>query len=197
MAKRDIDFLFEMGSLRNMPRAWQQLLSGRAENVPEHVFRMALIAWTIAAAEEADVGKVLKMCMLHDLSESRTTDIAFMHRDYVTRNEELAEKHIFEQTTLEKEAHELLREYAERKTLEAKIVKDADNLEVDFELTELSKIGDTAARSMYVQHRPEVRTKKLYTKTAKKMWDELRKTDPNHWHEALTYKWVKNKKAAK
>lgn len=197
MAKRDIDFLFEIGSLRHMPRAWQQQLSGRAENVPEHVFRVALIAWIIAVAEDADVEKVLKMCLLHDLSESRTTDIAFMHRDYVTRNEELAEKHIFENTLIEKEAHVLLHEYAERVSLEAKIVKDADNLEVDFELTELSKIGDTAARGMYLHNRPAVRTSKLYTKTAKKMWDELRKTDPNHWHETLTNKWVKNKNAAK
>jgi putative hydrolase of HD superfamily len=197
MAKRDIDFLFEVSSLRNVPRAWQQILSGRVQNISEHVFRTCMIAWTIALAEKADVNKVLQMCLLHDIGEYRAGDIAFMHRDYVTRHEELAEEHIFQETTLEEEAGKLLKEYNERQTLEAKIVKDADNLDVDLELKELSKIGDTAAKGMMEDHRPEVREKKLYTKTAKKMWDEIQKTDPNNWHQNLTGRWIRSAKAAK
>lgn len=197
MAKRDIDFLFEVGSLRNVPRAWQQILSGRVQNISEHVFRTTLIAWVIALEEKADVNKVLKICLIHDIGESRAGDIAFMHRDYVTRNEELAEEHIFQETALESEAHALLKEYGERQTLEAKIVKDADNLDVDLELKELSKIGDTAAKGMQDDHRPEVREKKLYTDTAKRMWDEIQKTDPNNWHQNLTGRWIRSDKAAK
>ncbi len=197
MAKRDIDFLFEIGTLRNVPRAWQQILSAKVQNIAEHVFRTTMIAWILAVAEKADVEKVLKICLVHDIGESRAGDIAFMHRDYVTRNEELAEQHIFEDTILEKETHELLKEYEERKTLEARIVKDADNLDVDIELKEMAKIGDTSAIGMQRDHRPEVRAKKLYTKTAKIMWDEIQKTDPNAWHQKLTNKWVKSKKGAK
>ncbi len=196
MAK-DIEFLFEIGTLRNVPRAWQQVLTGRVQNISEHIFRVALIGWIIATKEKADISKVLKMALIHDLSESRTGDIAFMHRDYVTRNVKLADEHVFKGTAIEKEAHELLKEYDERKTLESKIVKDADNLDVDLELKELGKIGDTAALSMRKDHRPEVRAKKLYTKTAKKMWDDIQNTDPSGWHKGLTNKWVKNKKGLK
>ena len=197
MAKRDIDFLFEIGCLRNVPRAWQQILSGRVQNISEHVFRTTIIAWMIAANEKADVSKVIKMCLLHDIGESRTGDIAFMHRDYVVRNEELAEENIFQETALEKEASQLLHEYAERETLEAKIVKDADNLDVDLELKELAKIGDSAAMQMHKDHRPQIRAKKLYTKTAKRMWDEIQKTSPDAWHRALSNNWVKSRKGAK
>ncbi len=197
MAKRDIDFLFEIGSLRNVPRAWQQILSGRVQNISEHVFRTTMIAWIIAVAEKADVNKVLKICLVHDIGESRAGDIAFMHREYVTRHEELAEKHIFQDTMLEKEAHILFKEYADRQSLEAKIVKDADNLDVDLELKEMAKIGDTAAIQMQKDHRPTVRAKKLYTKTAKKMWDEIQQTSPNAWHRSLSNKWLKNHKGAK
>src|SRR3990167_7014017 len=102
--KKDIDFLFEIGSLRNVPRAWQQVLAGKVQNISEHIFRTTIIAWLIAIAEKADVQKVLKICLIHDIAESRTGDIAFMHRDYVVRNEELAENHIFADTLLEKEA---------------------------------------------------------------------------------------------
>lgn len=197
MAKRDIDFLFEMGSLRNVPRAWQQILTGRVQNIAEHTFRMTMVAWVLAIAEKADVNKVLKMCLLHDIGESRARDIAFMHREYVTRHEELAEEHIIENTVLEKEAKALFKEYNERKSLEAKIVKDADNIDVDLELKELAKIGDTSAIGMQKYTRPQIRNTKFYTKTAKKMWDEIQKANANAWHQSLTNQWVKNKKSAK
>ncbi|KKQ83411.1 MAG: Metal dependent phosphohydrolase [Parcubacteria group bacterium GW2011_GWB1_38_8] len=197
MAKRDIDFLFEIGTLRNVPRAWQQILTGKVQNISEHIFRTTMIAWIIAVAEKADVSKVLKICLIHDIAESRASDIAFLHREYVTRYEKLADDHIFKDTELEKEVHSLLKEYAERKSLESKIVKDADNLDVDLELKELARIGDTSALSMQKDHRPHIRTKKLYTKTAKKMWDDIQKTNPNAWHQVLTGKWVRNDKGAK
>ena len=137
------------------------------------------------------------MCLIHDIAESRVSDISFMHRDYVTRHEELAETHVFQDTILEKEARVLLEEYNNRKSLEAKIVKDADNMDCDLELKELARIGDSAAIGMQKDHRSTIRTKKLYTKTAKRMWDEIQKVDPNAWHQVLTNKWVKNNKAAK
>ena len=195
--KKDINFLYEIGSLRRVPRAWQQILTGKVQNIAEHIFRTTMIAWIISIAEKADSEKVIKMCLVHDIAESRAGDIAFMHRDYVIRKEELAEEHIFADTTLEKESKKLLKEYNERKSLEAKIVKDADNLDVDLELKELARIGDSAAIGMQKEHRPLIRENKLYTKTAKKMWDEIDKINPNDWHQSLTNKWVKNKKGAK
>ncbi len=197
MAKKDVDFLFEVGSLRRIPRAWQQILYGKVQNISEHSYRAALIAWIIALAEGADVSKVIKICLIHDIAESRTTDIAFLHREYVTRYEDLAEKHVFQGTILEKEAKLLLEEYNQRKTLEAKIVKDADNLDVDLELQELAYGGDTGAMSMQVDRKSVIRNKKLYTKTAKKMWDDIKKANPNEWHHTLTDNWVNNKKSAK
>jgi len=68
MAKRDIDFLFEIGSLRNMPRAWQQILSGKVQNISEHIFRTTMIAWIIAVAEKADINKVIKISLIHDIA---------------------------------------------------------------------------------------------------------------------------------
>ena len=156
-----------------------------------------MIAWMIATAEGADVSKVIRMMLVHDMGESRTGDIAFLHRGYVERHEDKAEKDMFEGTVIEREAAALLKEYEERQTLEAKIVKDADNLDVDLELKEMVRIGDTAAERMMKEHRPHIRAKKLYTKTAKKMWDDIKKSDPNAWHMTLADRWVKNKKSGK
>lgn len=195
--KKDIDFLYEIGNLKKVTRAWQQVITAKVSNVSEHIFRTTYIAWIIAAEEKADINKVLKICLLHDIAESRTGDIAFMHRDYVVRHENLAQEHILKNTAIEKEAKALLNEYEERKTLEAKIVKDADNIDVDLELRELAKLGDPAAEGMRKKNRPVIRAEKLYTKTAKRMWDQIQSSNPDNWHQTLTDKWVKNKKSAK
>jgi putative hydrolase of HD superfamily len=195
--KNNINFLFEIGSLRKIKRAWQQVLTGDVQNISEHIFRVAMVAWMIAIEEKADVSKVIRMALIHDIAESRTGDIAFLHRDYVVRHDTLASEHIFKDTILSDEAMELLEEYEKRQSLESKIVKDADNIDVDLELKELSRVGDTAAKRMQTEHRPEVRDKKLYTETAKKMWDEIQSSDPNDWHQSLTNKWIKTDKAAK
>ena len=197
MAKRDIELLYEIGGLRRVPRAWQQVLTHRVANISEHIFRMTFIAWTLAMEEGADVSKVIKMVLAHDVAESRATDIAFMHRNYVTRNEDLAIEHIFTDTTIEKEVRELLHEYEERKTLESKIVKDADNLDVDLELREHSRLGDPVAENMRTTHRPTVRSEKLYTESAKRMWDKIQESNPDSWHQGLTESWIKNKNSAK
>jgi hypothetical protein len=70
-------------------------------------------------------------------------------------------------------------------------------LDVDFELKEHAKFGDSAAISMQKDHRPHVRKVKLYTATAKALWDDIQKADPDGWHRKLTNQWIKNKKAAR
>ncbi len=77
----------------------------------------------------------------------------------------------------------------------ARIVKDADNLDVDFELKEMQDRGSLIARKMEPS-RKIIRSKKLYTKTAKKIWDELQKSDPVSWHIRAN-KWYKVKNAGK
>lgn len=195
--KKNINFLYEIGTLKRVERAWQQVITSKVSNVAEHIFRVVMIAWIIAKEEKADVDKVIKIALIHDMAESRTGDIAFMHRDYVKRNEDLAEEHIFKETSLQKDAKGLLLEYSKRETLEAKIVKDADNIDVDLELKELAQVRDASAMRMAKEHRPVVRSKKLYTKTAKKMWDEIQKIDPNDWHQVLTNKWIFGEKGGK
>jgi putative hydrolase of HD superfamily len=172
MSKRDIDFLFEAGSLRHLPRAWQQVLGMPVSNVMEHTLRVLLIALVIAREEGVkDEEKIMKIALLHDLSEARTMDIAFIHRGYTSRDEEKARHDMFEGTVFERELP-LLKEYEERESVESKIVKDADTIEVDIELRELAKVGSTTA-AKWQEGRKTIRDTKLFTDTARKMWDEL------------------------
>lgn len=49
--QKDIDFLFEIGSLRSIARTWNEFLGKDVANVAEHTIRVAWIALTLAKYE--------------------------------------------------------------------------------------------------------------------------------------------------
>jgi putative hydrolase of HD superfamily len=135
----------------------------------------------IAAKEhKGDTGKIGKMAMLHDIAESRAGDVDMISRQYVIRNEELGISDILGSTSLEKEFLDLWREYEDRTSIEAKIVKDADNLDVDFELAEQASNGSSLSNNL-AEMRDFVGSNKLYTKTAKEMYKQLKASNPHAW----------------
>lgn len=66
-------------------------------------------------------------------------------------------------------------------TIEAKIAKDADNLDVDFELSEQASKG-IVLKDEWQENRTFVAKNKLYTKTAKKLFDQISDSNPHDWH---------------
>ena len=178
----DINFLFEMGNIRFIERMWKRFLNADFANLAEHHFRLFWIAMVIAEHESgADIGKIGKLSMIHDIAESRTGDVDYLARQYVERNEKLAIQDMLKGTVLEKDVYALWQEYEARETLEAKIVKDADNLEVDFELAEQASHGNRL-QELWVGNRTHVAEAKLYTDTAKAIAKQLRQSDPHAWH---------------
>ncbi len=181
-SRRDIEFLYEIGTLRNLERTWQQFMGDGCASVPEHTFRMLFLALLIARGEGyTDEGKILKMVLVHDVGESRTGDTNYMQAVYTTKETAHAIHDTFVGTTFVDLYHDILEEYEARKTLAAQIVKDADNLDVDFELQEMKEKGSLIAKKMD-KMRKLVRDKKLYTKTAKKIWSMIQGSDPSSWH---------------
>jgi putative hydrolase of HD superfamily len=179
---RDIQLLFEIGTLRHVDRVWKQFMNPDVANCADHIFRTAWIALTIAKYEGAgDHEKILKIALAHDLSETRTGDVHYLSRQYTARNDKMAVEDIFEGTLHKNEMTELMNEYEERKTIEAKIVKDADNIDVELELCELRAKGYSLGR-IWTERRLELLYPKLFTKTAERMWKEVAKSEPHDWH---------------
>jgi putative hydrolase of HD superfamily len=178
---RDIEFLYEIGSMRFMPRQWKRFLNADFANLAEHHLRVIWIALIIAKHEKADIDQVIKMALVHDIAESRTGDVDYLSRQYVDRNEELGLKDMVNKTAAEKDLRELYEAYEKRESLEAKIVKDADNLDVDMELAE-QEVRGFKGRYAWTKQRSYVGENRLYTKTAKLMWRKIQKNDPNAWH---------------
>lgn len=106
---------------------------GRHESVAEHSWRAALMAyWISDEFPEADMNKVIKMLLIHDLGECFTGDIPTFLK---TKEDEKKEEELlyrWVKTLPEPFCEEMLslyKEMEERQTTEAKIYKAMDSLE--------------------------------------------------------------------
>ena len=107
--------------------------SGRRESVAEHSWRLSLMAMLLEDEfPDTDINKVIKMCLIHDLGEAFTGDIATFDKTEDDSNKE-------EQLYLEwidgfpeaqkKQFQNLVTEMSEQRTKEAKLYKALDKLE--------------------------------------------------------------------
>lgn len=180
--RRDIEFLYEIGSLRFIPRQWKRFLNADFANLSEHHIRVMWLALIIAKNEKIkDTEKIIKMALVHDIAESRTGDADYLSRQYVKRDEELGIKDMLKNTSLEAEFIGLWQEYEAKKSTEAQVVKDADTLDIDLELHEQHARGFNL-KSVWRHQRKFVRQNKFYTKTARRMVKELDSSEPHSWH---------------
>jgi putative hydrolase of HD superfamily len=181
---RDLDLLYELGSLRFVERTWKRFLNADFANNTEHLFRVTWIALTIARYEKAEnTEKIMKMAIAHDIAESRTGDVDYLSRQYVVRNEKLGLSDMLDGTSLGAEFMELLHEYEIRKSIESRIVKDADNLDIDLELREQASRGFAlATRPEWQKMRKHVHDTRMFTKTGKKFAAAIAESDPHSWH---------------
>jgi 5'-deoxynucleotidase YfbR-like HD superfamily hydrolase len=181
-ARRDISFLYEVGTLRHVARTWKQFGGLDMSNVAEHSFRVAWISLVLATRENADVGRCLEIALIHDLPEARTGDVNYMHRIHTVRNEDSALADALEDTAAKARLWDAWHEWSKRETLEARIVYDADNLDCDFELREQEDRGSRLPGKL-APTRDAVRMK-LYTDSARQMFDDVKNSDPHDWHLA-------------
>ncbi len=107
--------------------------SGRHESVAEHCWRTALMAMLLESEfPQADMNKVIKMILIHDLGEAFTGDIPCFNK---TSKDEANESNVLDdwvKTFPEPEQKQWLELYAEMNALEtqeAKIYKALDKME--------------------------------------------------------------------
>ncbi len=178
--ERDLELLYEIGCLRFIDRTWKQFLGKNAANLSEHTLRVSYLSMMIANKEGiTDIGKVLKMALVHDLSESRTGDANYLQSQFVTRQENKAIKETLKDTILE-ELKDLWEECEARETIEARIVRDADILDQDLELKEWASMGHDGNK---VWRETRIQAfKKLSTNYAKELWQAIQDSNPHDWH---------------
>lgn len=182
MKKRDVDFLFEIGRMRFSERSWSRLFNTSVANDTEHTLRVLWLALLISRMEKkGNEEKIMKIALVHDIGESRTGDTDYLSRQYVEQKEDLAIKDMLTETHFEKDFIKFWKELEKRSSIESKIVKDADNLDIDFELVEQRECNEELVEYK-TKKREELLYNHLFTESAKKLWTKIHKSKPHNWH---------------
>jgi len=115
---------------------------GRHESVAEHSWRAALMAYFLKDEfPQADMDKVIRMCLIHDLGEAFTGDIPTFEKTKAHEDTEEALLQNWVDSLPEKFASEMTALYVEmnaRETIEARIYKAIDGLEAVIQHNESS-----------------------------------------------------------
>ena len=171
------NFLFEVGMLKKTPRTGFRFLGSGCESVAEHILRTIFIGYALSKLEkDIDELKLLKMCLVHDLPEARTGDMNYMYKKYVTVHEERAIKELTETLFFGDEIKSAIDEFNEKKTKEALVAHDADQLALILQLKEYGDLGNK-----YTKDWIEFASKRLCTETAKKLANSIIETDSSQW----------------
>ncbi|MEQ1561176.1 MAG: HD domain-containing protein [Nitrospira sp.] len=171
------NFLFEVGMLAKTPRSGFHFLGTGEQSVAEHVNRTAFIGYALAQMDgDVDTLKILKMCLFHDISETRISDLNHIHQKYVERKEHSAIKDISDSVPFGQDLFDTLSEYEKRESKEAIIVKDSDNLEWILALKEEIDTGNSRAQEWI-----GFAINRLKTANAKKIAMAIMDTNSNDW----------------
>jgi putative hydrolase of HD superfamily len=175
--KNIANFLFEAGMLKRTPRSGFQFLGSGAESVAEHIFRTTYVGYALGKMDQSiDVNKLIKMCLFHDLPEARTGDLNYVNKKYVVANEHKAVHDLTVALPFGGELREIINEYEEGRTAEARLAKDADQLEMILALKEYKDIGNK-----YAEEWLSFSLKRLRTDAAKELAKVILETDSSLW----------------
>lgn len=181
------NFLYEVGTLRKIPRSHMQALltNDLSDNIASHSFRVAIIGWFLAKEEKADPYKVMFMCLFHDIPETRSGDQNWIHKKYVKVFENEIINDQYKNLANGKELLEIVKEYHERKTLESKLAKAADLLDQIMLLKEYERQGNSEAASWLKGSQQEKKVKQLNSIFANKLAKEIMTQKPHGWWQNI------------
>ncbi len=183
-----VSFFFEIGNLRKVIRAHQQALLSfdLSDTIASHSFRVAFLGYFLAHELRADADKVFKMCLIHDLEETRSSDHNWVHKRYVKVFEEEIMVDQFKNLPDGGELFRLAQEYQARQTLESKIAKDADLLDQIFLLREYAWQGNKEAQTWLKTGKQKSRQEAMmHTAFAKALAKAAKHQAPSAWWQNL------------
>ena len=183
--RRALDFFAEAGLLKMIKRSgWWVVGISHPESVAEHSFRTAVIGYYLAHLEGVDPYKVVVMALFNDIHESRINDLHKMGHYYI--DFKTAERKVFNDQVklldqrVKSELERFRREYEVQQTREGRTARDADILECLIQAKEYFEQGFPGAKKFF-QKAPRY----LKTKSAKKLWQQIKTWDPGRWWEEV------------
>ena len=177
------DLLFEACILKKIPRSGYQFLGGGQESVAEHSFVTTFIGYVMAQLDPAvDSLRLISLCLLHDLAETRVGDLNYLQKKYVTADEQQAITHTTRNLPFGDEITAIIDEFNQNETPEARLARDADQLGL---ILELKALADTGHQSPH-KWLPHARSR-LKTPLGQEICEAIMSTQWDRW---WLNKWV-------
>ncbi len=172
------NYLHEIGMLNRTPRSGFQFLGSGAQSVSEHIQRMMHVAFVLARLSEARVDelKLLHLVLFHDLPEARTGDHNYVNRRYVVEDVEHVLRDGARAWSFGAEIAACIREFEAAETIEARLAKDADQLELLLILKEELDLGNPRVPAWM-----DAACARIKTSAGKKLMEEILATPSDHW----------------
>ena len=192
---RVANFVYETNIHSQTPRSGLWFLGSGHQSVAEHLFHTSMIAYALAYLEpKVDKRKVVLMALFHDIGEGRTSDHNYVHQRYGRLAEAEAVKDIGRSIPFGAEIVQLFEEEQAKETLEARLVKDADQLEWIVTLRAEEVKGNKKATEWI-----DIALKRLKTDSGKKLGAIIKKKHPDSWWLDVKDPWfvdreIKNQK---
>ena len=180
-----VDFIYETAIHSKTPRSGLWFLGSGKQSVAEHLFHTAMIAYALCYLEpRANKSKVVLMALFHDIGEGRTSDLNYVHQRYGRLSESTAVEDLASTLPFGPEISDLYKEEQARETLEAKLVKDADQLEWTVTLREEEVKGNKKATEWL-----KSALKRIKTPAGRKIGKLILSTHPDNWWFDIKDKW--------
>lgn len=176
--KKTVNLLNEIGMLAQIPRSGFAFLGSGKQSVAEHSFRVALIAHVLCrlSSEKVDHDKLIMICLLHDLPESRIGDLNYVQKRYVQADLPKAINEIKKGSQFGPEIAEWIEEYENSETIESKLAHDADQIELMLMLKKEQELGNTRALDWFKNAQ-----KRLKTDIAKQLSETILTIPSDAW----------------
>lgn len=148
-----LELVESLHALKMIPRAgWRIRGISDAESVADHCYRMSALAmiladWLVLNKVDVDAAKVMRMALVHEFGETKIGDIPYPAMRFIPEQVKYdAERGAVEAMTaglgaLGQQYLALWEEFEAGETLEAKIVRAADKLEMMVQVTEYERVG--------------------------------------------------------
>lgn len=134
--KKQLDFVLEIDKEKNILRQTHITDMARRENDSEHAWHMAIMAYLLKeyANEKVDIGRVMIMCLIHDIVEIDAGDTYAYDAEGLKsqkEREEKAKERIFGMLPEEQgiELKGIFEEFEANKTAEARFAHAMDNVQ--------------------------------------------------------------------
>ncbi len=149
-----LETLLELQALDRVPRMGF-LLRGVSdpESITEHTWHVAFLVWALAdRVAGLDPSRAIEIAMVHDLAEVRTGDLPRVaNRYYAEGAKEAAEREVIDELLgpMAGRAAELVAEYHAAESLEARLVRACDKLQLMVKVAAYERWGATGLQEFW------------------------------------------------